>query len=183
MACLAAIFSREFWLCSSHPAVMDFFAFRSKCWHAWRTCRVVVCGSASLWRWQQLSSCLFLYWRCTLPFFFCFLSFFSFFSFSGETKNTLLHDGNHYGLLSLGSMFCILYSRRDSASLWLEVGSLSCLCGNSAPWPQLLLGLWHGTEARLELSVPGLVLLGRPGRFFSLMWLSTWFLAETISVE
>lgn len=116
-------------------------------------------------------------------FFFCFLSFFSFFSFSGETKNTLLHDGNHYGLLSLGSMFCILYSRRDSASLWLEVGSLSCLCGNSAPWPQLLLGLWYGTEARLELSVPGLVLLGRPGRFFSLMWLSTWFLAETISVE
>lgn len=87
MACLAAIFSREFWLCSSHPAVADFFAFRSKHWQGWHTCRVVVCVSASLWWWRQSFSFLFLYWRC----FFCFLSSPFFPSFSGESKNILLH--------------------------------------------------------------------------------------------
>lgn len=88
MSCLAAIFSRKFWLCSSHPAVLGFFAFRSKHWQGWRTCWVVVCASASLWRWRQSFSSLCLYWRC-----FLFLLSFSFPLFSGEGKNILLHRG------------------------------------------------------------------------------------------
>lgn len=74
MSCLAAIFSGKFWLCSSHPAVLGFSAFRSKPWQGWHTCRVVVFASASLWRWQQsfsfpfsLLAVLFLFLVILLP--------------------------------------------------------------------------------------------------------------------
>lgn len=84
MCCLAAIFSGKFWLCSSHPAVLGFFAFRSKRWQGWHTCRVVVCASASLWRWQQPFFSFFFIDGA----FFCYLSF-SFPFFSREGKNIL----------------------------------------------------------------------------------------------
>lgn len=122
MACLAAIFSREFWLCSSHPAVADFFAFRSKRWQGWRTCRVVVCVSASLWRWRQSFSFLFLYWRCF--FVSCHSPPSPHFQEKGRTYCST--DGSHYGLQSFGSTFCISYRGGERAGLQLEVGCLNC---------------------------------------------------------
>lgn len=44
--------------------ILLYWALRSKRWQGWHTCRVVVWASASLWRWQQAFSFLFLYWRC-----------------------------------------------------------------------------------------------------------------------
>lgn len=153
MACLAAIFSREFWLCSLHPAVADFFAFRSKHWQGWHTCGVVVCVSASLWRWQQSLSFLLLYWRCVFLFLVIPLLPLIFRTYHST-------DGNRYGLFGLGSMFCISYSGGECAGLQLEAGCLNCWL----TWPRLLLGLWYETEVRFELSVPGWVVSGRPGR-------------------
>lgn len=122
MACLAAIFSREFWLCSSHPAVVDFFAFRSKHWQGWHTCRVLVCVSASLWWCWQSFSLFFLYWWC----FFVSRHSPSSPHFQEKARTYCSTDGNHYGLRSLSSMFCISYSTGMCAGLRLEDGFLNC---------------------------------------------------------
>lgn len=157
MSCLAAIFSGKFWLCSSHPAVLGFFAFRSRRWQGWHPCRVVVCASASLWRWRQSFSFLFLYWWC----FFCYLSF-SFPLFSGTF---CCMDRDRCELLGLSSTFCISCSGGGVRVCGCKCGIQDLLSaglhGNHAPW--LLLHLWYKTEISFELSVPGWMVSGREG--------------------
>lgn len=50
----------------------------------------------------------------------------SFPHFQEKARTYCSTDGNHYGLLSLGSTFCISYSGGERAGLWLEAGCLNC---------------------------------------------------------
>lgn len=86
MACLAAIFSREFWLCSLHPTAADFLPSDPSVGkagvHAELWCvSLLPCGD---------DGSLFSFSLLAVLFFYVLL--FSFFpSFSGERKSVLLH--------------------------------------------------------------------------------------------
>lgn len=121
MACLAAVFSREFWLCSLHPTAADFLPSDPSVGkagvHAELWCvSLLPCGDDG--------SLFLFFFFIGSAFFFYVLLFSSFPSFSGESKSVLLHWWESLWIAKPQQYVLYFIQRGERAGLWLEAGCL-----------------------------------------------------------